>query len=293
MSTSSTLVRVTFSVAAIIVSGCSGAPQHPGHSEGALMRIACMSKADCVARGGDCVNGQCVAANECAKDADCPQGQICVPDDNFGGLCAVSKDDVQAGPAWACQLGKDCPLGQGCGSDNLCHVDGDCSNNLPCANGQLCYNAGNDSDRGFCADARPSHDPYCRSDGQGACRNECDQNNSCGDGATCKNGFCHANDECAAAGDCAVNQICAPVSDSEDYGYSECANNPNPMCVDDGHGACRLQCNADTDCIDGGGCGADKLCHASNECAQDTDCPQGQKCYADPEWGGLCGAAGR
>ncbi len=290
MSTSSTLFRRIFTVAAtLIAAGCAQNSEHPGHSEGALQRIACMSKTDCVARGGDCVNGECVAANECAKDADCPQGQICVADDNFGGLCAVSKDVVQAGPAWACQLGRDCPVGQGCGSDNLCHVDGESHHHAACPQGQICYDGGNGSGRGFCADQRPDHDPYCRSDGKGACRNECDQNGAC-NGGTCVANFCHPDGECVAAGDCGPNQVCAPFSDSENYGINVCAADPNPMCVDDGHGACRLACNSDADCLDGGGCGPDKLCHASNECMQDADCPQGQICYASMEWGGLCGA---
>jgi hypothetical protein len=278
------------------LAGCAGngSPGHVDAHSSALTPIACQSQQDCAARGGQCVNGQCSATNECLKDADCPQGESCFPDDNFGGLCATSKSTLQPQPPWACALGKDCPAGQGCGSDGACHVDGECSVAQGCPNGGLCYNAGNDSDKGFCDLDRPSHDVYCRGDGAGACRDECNSDGSCAGGGSCQAGFCHQAGECASANDCSPNHLCLAASSSEDYGYDTCQPDPNPQCVPDGKGACRLACATDADCLDGGGCGADKLCHASNECQVDADCNDpNQKCYSSPEFGGLCGAIGR
>jgi hypothetical protein len=169
------------------------------------------------------------------------------------------------------------------------HVDGECDDVTLCAAGQVCYNAGNDVPDGICTDERPDNDPTCRADGLGACRSECNSDGTCWDGA-CVNGFCHASDECLVDSDCTPNRICVPWSDTEDYGYSRCAEDPNPTCVDDGMGACRLACLTDFDCIHGGGCNpADMLCHASNECTVNADCDPGLECWPDPEFGGLCG----
>jgi hypothetical protein len=256
------------------------------HHNASVERIACTDTPDCAMRGGTCVAGECHAANECAGDADCDADETCVPDENFGGLCATTAEAAMPLPAWACTTSLDCPAYQGCGDDGVCHIDGECSDALPCADGMLCYNAGNDSDAGYCASDRPMNDPYCRSDGLGACRTECLSDGTCAWG-DCVDGFCHDADECVSEDDCSPSFDCTPV---DGYGYSLCAEAADPTCVDDGLGACRLPCVTDLDCIHGGGCADDGLCHASNECATDDDCEDPLICYADPEFGGLCGA---
>jgi len=196
----------------------------------------------------------------------------------------------------SCTTGKDCPVLEGCGSDHFCHADGECQNTWQqgvlvgnCPGGQLCASPGESLD-GFCTDDRGGPDPYCRSDGQGSCRALCVSDDDCGTGNHCDAaGFCHRADECATSTDCSPNHFCGLPDGWEDDGYLLCLEDPNPTCVDDGQGACRLPCASDADCFDGGGCASDGLCHASNECATEADCPTGQLCYASTEFGGLCG----
>jgi len=274
-------------------------PTHPNRV--AVQRIECQTARDCVARGGACVAGQCRAQNECATDADCSAGGACVSDPNFGGLCRTGTAPVVPEPPWACTLGQDCPAGQGCGSDGTCHADGECTpatGSAPqsgCAGAMVCFNAGNDGRTGICDDdgrspRSPDWDPWCRSDGAGACRLECDSDGTClgGAGMVCVGTFCHARSECATNADCSPNHVWQPDS----HGYSVCQEDSNPTCVMDATGACRLRCQSDADCVEGGGCRAsDGLCHASNECAASTDCPAGQICYPSAMFGGLCGAS--
>jgi hypothetical protein len=209
----------------------------------------------------------------------------CAGDDEGG------HGQAPVGGPTVCALGQDCPLGEGCGSDGLCHQDGECTSEADCQAGELCYNAGNDVPDGICASARPSANPYCRSDGQGACRYRCYTDGTCGQGATCAaDGFCHFDDECTSTTDCTPNHVCLPLFD---YGISSCQVDENPACVDDGQGTCRWACAGDPDCIYGGGCAADGFCHGSNECdptvVPDT-CGPDQDCWPDEHFGGLCGA---
>jgi hypothetical protein len=259
--------------------------------------ITCTVTADCIARGGTCVGGQCHADNECATDADCTGGDVCVADPDFIGLCTAPGAPPQPLPAWTCTQGQDCPTGQGCGSDGLCHVDGECHTMVDpqgntvsdCAAGLLCATGGPSTNAGFCTDERvPGANPLCRSDGQGACRSLCAAAADCGGfGATCVGGFCHPGDECVTTADCGLNHLC--VTPEYDAGYDVCEPDPAPPCVNDPQGICRLQCTVDNECVNGGGCAADGLCHASNECDTDADCDTGLLCYPTPDWGGLCG----
>ncbi len=188
-----------------------------------------------------------------------------------------------------CASGKDCALGEGC-ADGTCRADGECqidpsdySDNCP--DGQLCYSGSSDGLEGICASERPGINPYCRSDGMGACRSECASDGSCWAGASCVDGFCHWDDECAITEDCSPNHECIAYFDQ---GFSVCSAVEEPACVDVG-GVCRYPCESNNDCYVGGGCEADGYCHASNECAADADCPAGQDCWADEHFGGLCG----
>jgi hypothetical protein len=253
-----------------------------------VTRLACTVTRDCSKRGGECVDGVCRADNECASDADCG-GSACLPDENFGGLCATSTYGPPVpGPAWSCSVGLDCPAGQGCGNDGLCHEDGECTGlGVGCADGQLCYTPTPAHTEGICSSERPGADPYCRSDGEGACRYECYPDGSCAVGWwTCVDGFCRDEAECASSDDCGPNHVCV---ENVGYGYSLCEPEEDPDCVDDGTGVCRWECVVDADCTIGGGCAADGFCHGSNECAADADCPPGESCHADAHFGGLCG----
>lgn len=259
-------------------------------------RIACTDTPDCAGRGGTCSAGECHADNECVTGADCADPTYtCVPDADFVGLCTPPGGVPAPGPAWACTTGKDCPAAQGCGSDGLCHIDGECTDSSTCGLAEICYNGRPEDPAGFCAADRPANDPYCRSDGLGACRQLCHTDGTCDGAATCVAGYCHSADECLTTADCTPNHLCQPWADFEDYGYSLCVEDPDPTCVDDGAAmgvaaACRLACAGDGDCLHGGGCEADGLCHASNECATDADCADPALiCYPDPEFGGLCG----
>ncbi len=275
-------------IAVLAISGpgalaCSE-PSNPDRVEASW--ISCQETPDCVSRGGTCEEGICRADNECASSADCEEGD-CVPDENFGGLCAVPTSGPPVpSPAWPCASGADCPVGQGCGSDGLCHEDGECDDTADCGAGELCYNAGNDDPAGFCAAERPATNPYCRADGEGACRYECNTDGTCFNGATCDAGFCHWDDECVTADDCTPNHVCEPLFD---YGISVCTEDEDPPCVDDGNGVCRYECLSSADCVVGGGCEADGFCHASNECEDETDCGPDEICYPDEHFGGLCG----
>jgi hypothetical protein len=249
---------------------------------------------DCVSRGGTCELGECHADNECVADADCAAGEVCVPDVDFGGLCTLPGVPPLPGPAWACTSGLDCPTAQGCGSDGFCHVDGECVDSSTCGALELCWAGRADDPAGFCASDRPDADPTCRSDGLGACRPLCNLDGTCAaEGATCVGGFCHGADECASVADCTPNHLCEPYAEWGDHGYSTCVEDPDPTCIDDALGACRLACVTDGDCLHGGLCEADGFCHAENECTTDADCPSDplfvMLCYPDPEFGGLCG----
>ena len=266
--------------------GCS---QEPVDHTPLASFIPCGETADCVARGGECVDNYCRADNECTTNADCAEG-TCVADEDFGGLCGSETSGPPVPlPAWPCVKGADCPIGQGCGSDGLCHEDGECYAGADCPAGEICYNAGNDDPAGFCAAERPPTNPYCRSDGAGACRYECDLDGTCGGGgtATCIDALCHYDDECVTVDDCSPNHVCEPW---DEYGFSTCVEDPEPTCVDDGTGVCRIVCETSVDCVLGGGCEADGFCHASNECTTADDCAEGELCYEAEHFGGLCGA---
>lgn len=283
-------VRNILVLAGLLLAGCSN------DTSTVSQRISCTTTPDCAARGGTCVANECHADNECATAADCAAGQSCTPDPDFVGLCTAPGQPPAPLPAWSCTVGKDCPAGQGCASDGQCHVDGECHNTWQpdgtllgdCQGGLLCIASGPHLD-GFCTEDRGGPDSYCRSTGTGECRDLCATDDDCGTGNSCVGGFCHRADECHVTADCSPNHVCGNPAGWDDYGYQFCLDDPNPTCVDDGHGACRLACWHDSDCLDGGGCGADGLCHASNECQHDTDCDPGLMCYPEPEWGGLCG----
>ncbi len=276
-----------FVFSSVLLLACGSPAGHSQQQNGALTPIPCGVTADCIDRGGTCVSGVCHASNECAKDADCKAGQTCVSDAAFRGLCAKAGAPVVAGPAWSCSVGQDCPTGQGCGSDGTCHSDGECQADADCASGSICYNGESDLTAGFCDLGRTPQNPYCRSDGHGACRSKCANAAGCGSfGATCNAGFCHDAAECQVSTDCSPNHVCEAYFDQ---GYSVCGDDPNPTCVTDPAGACRLACKSGADCTQGGGCSSDGLCHASNECKADSDCATGEICYPSATWGGLCG----
>jgi hypothetical protein len=271
---------------------CSGSPTNNINNP-----LTCTETADCSHSGGSCIANECTAENQCETDADCTGGQTCVADEDFGGLCTTPGEPPAPLPAWACTAGAQCPEGQGCASDGFCHVDGECTlhwtpegylESDDCATGEICAASGA-SLEGFCSDERNGPDPYCRADGDGACRTECASDAECGTGGTCTGGFCHSADECTTTDDCTPNHICGVPEGYEDYGLSFCLDDPNPVCIDDGAGACRLACEVDLDCLHGGGCAADGLCHASNECTTTADCEAPLLCYPDEEFGGLCG----
>ena len=295
---------------AAVLGACSPDSSAPAQE---VQRITCSDTAACAARGGVCTAGVCRADNECASDADCASGN-CEPDPDFGGLCSNAPYGPAAPePAWSCTRGADCPAGQGCGSDGLCHADGsctltwDCSGpdgcfqvSNDCAAGEICATGSPDRTVGFCTSGRGGPDPYCRSDGAGACRRQCFTDDTCPNGvanlpATCTGGFCVSDAECTSNADCTPGRICTPWgpdSGWDDYGFNLCLRDPNPTCVVDNAGVCRLPCTTSQDCIHGGGCAADNLCHASNECTTDTDCastPQTPRCYPNANFGGLCG----
>ena len=189
-----------------------------------------------------------------------------------------------------CASGKECPIGQGCGDDGACHVDGECATDSDCASTQICYPSDPSIAAGFCGSTRPATDPYCRSDGEGACRSTCSDDNDCGTGLSCVSGFCHWLDECTVDSDCTPNHTCQPRLGLDDYGYSECTAVDDPTCTPQPDGTCRFACESDEDCLVGGGCGPDHLCHASNECKADADCTSPLVCYPHENFGGLCGA---
>jgi hypothetical protein len=287
------ITRNSLYLACLLVAACT-----TGHDSTPtpITRIACTTTPDCAARGGTCVANECHADNECSTDADCTGGQICTADADFVGLCTTPGLPPAPLPAWSCTYGSDCPALQGCASDGKCHVAGECHNHWQgdvqvgdCQDpAQICATSGNTL-AGFCTDGRGGPDPYCRSTGTGECRTLCATSDECGTGNTCDAaGFCHRPDECTTTADCSPNHTCGNPDGWDDYGYLLCLVDPNPTCVDDGHGACRLACATDSDCLDGGGCAADHLCHASNECHSNADCDPGVQCLPDPEWGALC-----
>jgi hypothetical protein len=284
--------RNWFVLGCLLVAACSGGESTNQQSQ----RITCQTTPDCSARGGTCIANECHADNECVADADCAATETCVPDADFGGLCTAVGSAPAPLPAWSCTYGKDCPHGQGCASDGACHVDGECHLSWQadgtlggdCQGGLMCA-ASADSLAGYCTDGRGGPDPYCRSTGTGECRDLCNAGGDCGTGNTCIAGFCHRADECQVTADCSPNHLCANPPNWDDYGYQFCLDDPNPTCVDDGQGACRLACATSQDCLHGGGCEADHLCHGSNECQTNADCDPGLICYADAEFGGLCG----
>lgn len=84
----------------------------------------CAQDADCTG-GNLCVNGSCV---ECESDADCA-GEVCV-----GGSCVE------------CEADEDCPAGQLCTANNTCvdcESDDDCDAGESCENGDCIPDNGN------------------------------------------------------------------------------------------------------------------------------------------------------
>ena len=284
-------IRICFVLAGLLFAACSGGESTTGTSQ----RITCTATPDCSARGGTCVANECHADNECVTTADCIAGQTCLPDADFGGLCTAQGAPLAPLPAWSCTVGKDCPANEGCASDGKCHVDGECHLTWQngeevgdCTGGLMCAASGQ-SLAGYCTSGRGGPDPYCRSTGAGECRDLCTVNDDCGTGNACVAGYCHRSDECHVTADCSPNHLCSNPPNWDDYGYQFCLVNPNPTCIPDGQGACRLACATSHDCLDGGACAPDHLCRASNECHVDPDCDLGLLCYADAEFGGLCG----
>lgn len=280
-----------------LMAACSGDTVGASQAEAKV----CSTALDCTA-GGSCQTGECVADNACTTASDCLPTEVCSQTPDFGGVCHAPTLPPQGLPAAACTDGKDCPLGQGCGDDGLCHVDGecllawDCSSGEcylesdDCAPGSVCSSGSPAGTKGFCATGRGGTSPYCRSDGLGACRGFCTVDDECWQGTCNTEGFCVGNAECQSNSDCGPGQECAPQGQGyTDYGISLCETASSNPCVNDPNGVCRTPCTTDLQCIDGGGCEADNLCHASNECDAQGDCPVDQICYASTHFGGLCG----
>jgi len=55
----------------------------------------------------------------------------------------------------------------------------------------------------------------------------------------------------------------------------------------------QIECSTTADCSARGGSCVANACHADNECSSDADCASGTTCVADPDFGGLCTAAGQ
>jgi Cys-rich repeat protein len=134
-------------------------PAPIGAQEQAQKRIPCKVTADCAVRGGICSEGLCRAENECATAADCSDGSQCVPDVNFGGLCATTEDPTPVpNPTMPCDKNGLCPAGQFCDADGMCRGVHACHSDKDCRKGQVC-----DVVTGRCV-PRPPPPHDCRSD---------------------------------------------------------------------------------------------------------------------------------
>ncbi len=117
-----------------LVASCKGKPKSPAcdSTEDCKDGLACVNKqcvqcakdADC-GDGQTCESGACKAKPECEKDLDCPDGGVCQ-----AGACKPCQSDSECGvggscKAGACERAKPCKLDDDCADDEDC-IDGLC-----------------------------------------------------------------------------------------------------------------------------------------------------------------------
>ena len=261
--------------AGILFAGCAGnSPAKPQ----AVERIACHSTPDCNARGGTCVDDECVADNECSTDADCASGQNCQPDPDFGGLCTTGTAPAMPTPAWACSADGTCPVDQFCDAGGLCELLLQCASADDCAAGQYC-NVSADGTTSVCASGGPQD---CTRNPDGTCTVACTTDGDCANypGSTCgPAGICVGPPgNCTTDADCASGLSCEPVAPS---GALTCIQLP-PQCQEDAAGNCITSCTTDSDCngLLGDSCQAG-VC-TPVYCTSNADCPSVYTCLPEP-----------
>lgn len=230
---------------------------------------------------------------ECARDRDCPSGEVC----NIDGLCVPTAEctltaECDAGEVCAagtcvpgptmCRLDGDCTVGSWC-DDGTCTPSGACTADTECATGFWC------DFRGTCVPRDPD---ACRAHAdctgtelciEGYCRARdaaCELDRDCAPGNLCVNSECTepctADDTCSA-GDTCQDNFCRPASECDTS--SSCARGEH--CVDE---RCLPDClPPGTTCTAGSYCAPeDQLCRPDWEpepfCAEDSDCMAGRTC---------------
>ena len=244
----------------------------------------CGSDADCVDKGGSCVQGVCTD-EECQSNEDCGANEIC----NLANQCVESDG--------TCTTDINCPDGQIC-SNEICREG--CNENQDCVDGEYCDMTSRTCQAG------------CRGDEDCASTQSCTDNRcvctpgTCGAGRFCNvdSGNCEEAMSCDQI-TCPEGQVCDPVT----FGCVEACTPESCMagqvcntatgqcvvdnCVGEDPGQCQdnaqrplwdpvkcfcAECVSDDDCNTAAG----ETCNASGVCfACETTC--------DPSVPGTCG----
>jgi len=253
--------------------------------------------ADCLgARDAACASGTCLVLDSstaycsqvCQKQADCPDGYLCLPGGSAGTLCQAR------GAGGVCASDDDCPAGLRCDAGpGRCYVPvtrsacGSCTSDKQCGAGGSCHAEGTDR---YCAtacgagDACPAGYSCKPADGGKRCLPT---------GGSCRGGRplcgpCSGDLECGKSGDLCVRNL---ISD-ESFCAVNCASSndcpKNFSCVDlSGKGGGPSQCVPDSGTCQGY-CDSTDPATVKRECGLGASCDLANRACKRATDGSLC-----
>jgi hypothetical protein len=253
------LGSISFLGVVAVLAGC------PIYSDNHAHRV-CVGGTSCYDCPDNYYTADCVTW-QCNSSFDCPGGYAC---SNY--TCVSGGDAGSTYPPGmqSCSAPSDCPSGQNCGADGLCHAS-DCSTS-GCPNGYVCELQTGTLQCVARSNTLPDGGTFS------GCTNDTSCATQLGNGAKCLNGACVAPanqctdaTQCAAAEQC-VQGVCTPSCDAShpcptgyscDTGKGVCTGNPTPC------GTSGPTCSAGTTCVEqhcvtpcaaGGTCGGGLVC---------------------------------
>ena len=232
----------------------------------------CVHCEDCTDQGTSCITNkdcgtgkycnyikQCVDAEVCNLDADCPEDRNKCHDSRCIRPCELSEGGCQS-DVTTCNSNEDC-------------VDGKyCNNNKQCVDAEVCtLDADCPEDRNKCNNLRCIRP--CELS-EGGCKSNvttCNANEDCGNGK-----YCNDSKQCVDAEVCTLDADCP--EDKNKCHDSRCTR-PCEL----SEGGCQSNvttCNSNEDCVDGKYCNDINQCVDAEVCTSDVDCPDDKnKCH--------------